>query len=112
MNSPAIKALSPETAIARDNILTFAERMVAVGSVVVTSPAHPDLCEHRLAIRDVEAPGFSVIFLSVADGEPITSVMDFDIADARAKRHVVHDDGMGLTLVDVRGRALVQYRIG
>lgn len=94
----------------RAEILAFAERLVDAGSVTVTSPLHPDLVEVRRAVADQDRLG-RVIFFTVTDGTSEVSTFDFDMGDYRALRHILHEDGLGLTLVDANRRPVVRYRI-
>lgn len=113
MNAVLATAPAPSRiALNRSAVIEFARRMTTAGEVTVTSPVHPDLVEHRLAIHDPERTGYTVIFISVTDGIPETTTMNFDLDESIASRHIVHEDGLGMTLVDVVNRPLVHYRIG
>jgi hypothetical protein len=94
----------------RAEILAFADRMIEIGFVTVTTPLFSDLVETRNVIGDEDNPG-RVIFFTVADGTCEVSTFDFDITDYRALRHIPHEDGNGLTLVDAQRRPVVRYRI-
>lgn len=105
--SPSLAPANP----ARAEVIDFARRMTEHGSVTVTSPMHADLVEHRLAVHDTDTDGYGVIFLSVTDGQPEVTTIDFDFGDT-ARRHLMHPDGQALTLCDIHHRPLVTYRIG
>lgn len=108
----ASRPVSNRIATNRSAVIEFARRMVTAGEVTVTSPMHRDLIEHRLAIHDPERTGYTVIFISVTDGVPETTSVNFDLDESIASRHIVHEDGLGLTLVDVVNRPTIEYRIG
>lgn len=97
---------------ARADVINFAQRMCEVGEVIVSSQMHPDVVENRVAIHDPESPGFTVVFITVVDGIPETTALNFDMSEADAATHLIHDDGLGITLRDAVGRSIVQYRIG
>lgn len=94
----------------REGILLFARLMATEGAVTTYGAADVTLTCARIVAHVPDADGYTLAFLSVLNGEPEVTHLDFDM-DHRPERHLLHSDGLGMTIADFRGNPWMHYRL-